>query len=47
MGWRLRSSVQMPAEILQSATSVAAILLNQDGKLGVIAPVGILLNLTQ
>lgn len=36
--WRLRSTVQTPVEILQSATSVAAKVLNQDGKLGVIAP---------
>lgn len=36
--WRLRSGVQTPVEILQSATSVAAKLLNQEGKLGVIAP---------
>lgn len=36
--WRLRASVQTPVEILQSATSVAAKLLNQEGKLGVIAP---------
>ena len=36
--WRLRSTVQTPAEILQSATSVAAKLLNQEGKFGVIAP---------
>jgi imidazolonepropionase-like amidohydrolase len=36
--WRLRSTVQSAVEILQSATSVAAKLLNQDGKLGVIAP---------
>jgi imidazolonepropionase-like amidohydrolase len=36
--WRLRSTVQTPVEILQSATSVAAKLLNQEGKLGVIAP---------
>ncbi len=35
--WRLRASVQTPVEILQSATSVAAKLLNQVGKLGVIA----------
>lgn len=36
--WRLRAGVQTPVEILQSATSVAAKLLNQEGKLGVIAP---------
>ncbi len=36
--WRLRSEVQTAVEILQSATSVAAKLLNQEGKLGVIAP---------
>ena len=36
--WRLRSMVQTPVEILQSATSVAAKLLNQEGKLGVITP---------
>jgi len=36
--WRLRASVQTPVEQLQSATSVAATVLNQDGKLGVIAP---------
>ena len=36
--WRLRSGVQTAGEILQSATSVAAKLLNQEGKLGVIAP---------
>jgi imidazolonepropionase-like amidohydrolase len=36
--WRLRSGVQTAVEILQSATSVAAKLLNQEGKLGVIAP---------
>ncbi len=36
--WRLRSTVQSAVEILQSATSVAARLLNQEGKLGVIAP---------
>ncbi len=35
--WRLRAGVQTPVEILQSATSVAAKLLNQEGKLGVIA----------
>jgi imidazolonepropionase-like amidohydrolase len=35
--WRLRATVQTPAEILQSATSVAAKVLNQEGKLGVIA----------
>jgi imidazolonepropionase-like amidohydrolase len=35
--WRLRAGVQTAVEILQSATSVAATLLNQDGKLGVIA----------
>jgi imidazolonepropionase-like amidohydrolase len=36
--WRLRASVQTPVEILQSATSVAAKVLNQEGVLGVIAP---------
>ena len=36
--WRLRAGVQSAVEILQSATSVAAKLLNQEGKLGVIAP---------
>ena len=36
--WKLRSSVQTPVEILQGATSIAAKLLNQEGKLGVIAP---------
>ncbi|MBP6530783.1 MAG: amidohydrolase family protein [Burkholderiales bacterium] len=36
--WRLRSGVQTAVEILQSATSVAAKLLNHEGKLGVIAP---------
>ena len=36
--WRLRSGVQTAVEILQSATSVAARVLNQEGKLGVIAP---------
>ena len=36
--WRLRSTVQTPVEILQSAASVAAKVLNQEGKLGVIAP---------
>jgi imidazolonepropionase-like amidohydrolase len=35
--WKLRSGVQMPIEILQSATSVAARVLKQEGKLGVIA----------
>ena len=35
--WRLRSGVQSAVEILQSATSVAAKVLNQAGKLGVIA----------
>ena len=35
--WRLRAGVQSAVEILQSATSVAAKLLNQEGKLGVIA----------
>jgi imidazolonepropionase-like amidohydrolase len=35
--WRLRSGVQSATEILQSATSVAAKVLNQEGKLGVIA----------
>lgn len=36
--WRLRAGVQTPVEILQSATRVAAKVLNQEGKLGVIAP---------
>ena len=36
--WRLRAGVQTPVEQLQSATSVAATVLNQEGKLGVIAP---------
>lgn len=36
--WRLRSAVQTPVEQLQSATSVAATVLNQAGQLGVIAP---------
>jgi imidazolonepropionase-like amidohydrolase len=36
--WKLRAPVQTPIEILQSATSVAAKVLNQDGQLGVIAP---------
>ena len=36
--WRLRAGAQTAVEILQSATSIAAILLNQEGKLGVIAP---------
>lgn len=36
--WRLRAPVQTPVEILQSATSVAAKVLNQEGMLGVIAP---------
>jgi imidazolonepropionase-like amidohydrolase len=36
--WKLRAPVQTPIEILQSATSVAAKVLNQEGKLGVIAP---------
>lgn len=36
--WRLRAGVQTPVEILQSATSVAAKVLNQEGVLGVIAP---------
>jgi imidazolonepropionase-like amidohydrolase len=36
--WRLRAPVQTPVEILQSATSVAAKVLNQEGTLGVIAP---------
>ena len=36
--WKLRSTVQTPVEILQGATSIAAKLLNQEGKLGVIAP---------
>ncbi len=36
--WRLRASVQTPVEQLQSATSVAANVLNQEGRLGVIAP---------
>jgi imidazolonepropionase-like amidohydrolase len=35
--WRLRSTVQTSVEILQGATSVAAKVLNQEGKLGVIA----------
>ncbi len=35
--WRLRAPVQTPVEILQSATSVAARVLQQEGKLGVIA----------
>jgi imidazolonepropionase-like amidohydrolase len=35
--WRLRSGVQSATEILQSATSVAARVLNQETKLGVIA----------
>ncbi len=35
--WRLRATVQSPVEILQSATSVAADVLNQAGRLGVIA----------
>jgi imidazolonepropionase-like amidohydrolase len=35
--WRLRRGVQSATEILQSATSVAAKVLNQEGKLGVIA----------
>jgi imidazolonepropionase-like amidohydrolase len=35
--WRLRATVQTPVEILQSATSVAAKVLNQEGTLGVIA----------
>ena len=30
--------MQTPVEILQGATSIAAKLLNQEGKLGVIAP---------
>ncbi len=36
--WKLRSGVQTAVEILQGATSIAAKLLNQEGKLGVIAP---------
>jgi imidazolonepropionase-like amidohydrolase len=36
--WKLRAPVQTPIEILQSATSVAAKVLNQEGALGVIAP---------
>lgn len=36
--WRLRADVQTPVEQLQSATSVAATVLNQEGQLGVIAP---------
>ena len=36
--FRLRSAVETPFEILQSATSVNAALLNMEGKLGVIAP---------
>ena len=36
--WRLRSAVQTPVEQLQSATSVAATVLNQEGQLGVITP---------
>ncbi|MBL8309838.1 MAG: amidohydrolase family protein [Burkholderiales bacterium] len=36
--WRLRADVQTPVEQLQSATSVAATVLNQTGLLGVIAP---------
>ena len=35
--WRLRAPVQTAVEILQSATSVAAKVLRQEGKLGVIA----------
>jgi imidazolonepropionase-like amidohydrolase len=35
--WRLRSKAQTAVEILQSATSVAAKVLNQEGQLGVIA----------
>ncbi len=35
--WRLRAPVQSAVEILQSATSVAARVLRQEGKLGVIA----------
>ncbi|MGL4231267.1 MAG: amidohydrolase family protein [Casimicrobium sp.] len=35
--WRLRAGVQTAVEVLQSATSVAAKVLNQEGKLGVIA----------
>jgi imidazolonepropionase-like amidohydrolase len=37
MEWRLRATVQTPVEILQSATSVAAKVLNREGELGVIA----------
>jgi imidazolonepropionase-like amidohydrolase len=36
--WKLRAPVQTPIEILQSATSVAAKVLNQEGTLGCIAP---------
>jgi imidazolonepropionase-like amidohydrolase len=36
--WKLRTPVQTPVEILQSATSVAAKVLNQEGTLGCIAP---------
>ncbi len=36
--WALHASVQSPVEILQSATSVAASVLQQSGQLGVIAP---------
>lgn len=36
--WRLRAAVQTPVEQLQSATSVAARVLRQEGQLGVIAP---------
>ncbi len=35
--WKLRAPVQNAVEILQSATSVAAKVLNQEGRLGVIA----------
>lgn len=36
--FRLRAAVETPFQILQSATSVNAALLNMEGKLGVIAP---------
>jgi imidazolonepropionase-like amidohydrolase len=36
--YALRAAVMTPAEILQSATAVAARLLNQEGRLGVIEP---------
>lgn len=35
--WMLRSAVQTPVEILQGATLIAAKVLNQEGRLGVIA----------